>query len=83
MKDDEFTKLFAYMERKFSDIETALADKADKSDVTRVLDALDGIRGVVEDAEVERTAHSAQLTRHDETISDLGERVTALQQRAA
>lgn len=36
MKDDEFTKIFAYMERKFSDIEAALADEADKSDVTRV-----------------------------------------------
>lgn len=83
MKDDEFTKLFAYMERKFSDIEAALADKADKSDVTRVLNALDAIRGVVEDAETERTAHAAQLTRHEEAIVDIDERVTALQRRAA
>lgn len=47
MKDDEFTKLFAYMERKFSDIEAALADEADKSDVTRVLNGLFTIQGVV------------------------------------
>ena len=64
-------------------LKAALADKADKSDVTRVLNALDAIRGVVEDAETERTAHAAQLTRHEEAIVDIDERVTALQRRAA
>lgn len=71
------------MERKFSDVEASLVVKADKPDVTRVLNALDAIHGVVEGAEVERTAHAAQLTGHEEAIMDIDERVTALQRRAA
>jgi hypothetical protein len=41
MSQDEFTKLFRYMEQRFDRIDNTLEKKADKQDVERLLGAVD------------------------------------------
>lgn len=41
MKDDQFTKLFRYMEKRFDEIDKRLDIMATKDDISKVYDILD------------------------------------------
>ena len=41
MKDDQFTKLFRYMEKRFDEIDKRLDTMATKDDISKVYDILD------------------------------------------
>lgn len=64
MQDDEFTKLFRYMQQRFDELAESKVDKSDidglKSDLNRILKHLDALRTVTDD-ELERASLSQQV----------------------
>lgn len=68
-KDDQFTKLFKYLERRFGALEAQLADKADKADMACIYEALDTILTQQKIEEHERLAMRRQLERHERRIT--------------
>lgn len=42
MSDDQFTKLFQYMQNEFAGVNKKLDEKADKSDVDKIINIIDG-----------------------------------------
>jgi len=71
MSEDQFTKLFTYMERRFADLEFKLDAKADKVVVDRMLAALDHVLKRLESNEQERLVILHQLARHEQWIDQL------------
>jgi hypothetical protein len=65
MSQDEFTKLFKYMEKRFDSIDKTLEDKANKQDVKKLLDAVDSFAKRQEIDEDERLVMAHQLERLD------------------
>ena len=63
MNDDQFTKLFKYIEDFRGDITDRLDDKADKRDVERIMNALDAMTGTSSNSEIEQAARDAQFDR--------------------
>lgn len=61
MKDDQFTKLFRYMEKRFDEIDKHLDIVATKDDISKVYDILDQHTAMLEDL----TAETAALTSSD------------------
>ena len=61
MKDDQFTKLFRYMEKRFDEIDKHLDIVATKDDISKVYDILDQHTAMLEDL----TAENAALTSSD------------------
>lgn len=65
MSQDEFTKLFSYMQKHFEKIEAELKTKADAE---RMYITLDAILKNQETGEQERLAANSQLNRHERWI---------------
>ncbi|TWP22499.1 hypothetical protein EUA66_02545 [TM7 phylum sp. oral taxon 349] len=62
MKDDQFTKLFRYMEKRFDEIDKRLDTMATKDDISKVYDILDQHTAMLEDL----TAETAALKSSDD-----------------
>lgn len=62
MKDDQFTKLFRYMEKRFDEIDKHLDTMATKDDISKVYDILDQHTAMLEDL----TAETAALKSSDD-----------------
>jgi len=73
MSDDQFTKLFKYVERRFDEVEARLDARFDKQDarIDSILGALDAIAKNQEIEEHERLAMSHQLDRHERWIKQV------------
>jgi hypothetical protein len=71
MSQDEFTRLFKYMEERFDRIDKALEDKANKRDVERLLDAVDAFAKRQELNDDERIVMAHQLERLDKWVHEL------------
>lgn len=56
MKDDQFTKLFRYMEKRFDEIDKHLDIVATKDDISKVYDILDQHTAMLEDLTAETAA---------------------------
>ena len=56
MKDDQFTKLFKYMEKCFDEIDKRLDTMATKDDISKVYDILDQHTAMLEDLTAETAA---------------------------
>lgn len=56
MKDDQFTKLFRYMEKRFDEIDKRLDTMATKDDISKVYDILDQHTAMLEDLTAETAA---------------------------
>ncbi len=79
MKDDEFTKLFKYMQEGFAQMNERFETMQDSIDQLRGV--VDGLAGQYNTDLIERTAHASQLTRHEHSIDSLDGRVTVLEAR--
>ena len=62
MKDDQFTKLFRYMEKRFDEIDKRLDTMATKDDISKVYDILDQHTAMLEYL----TAETAALKSSDD-----------------
>jgi len=62
MSDDQFTKLFRYMEKRFDEIDKRLDTMATKDDISKVYDILDQHTAMLEDL----TAETAALKSSDD-----------------
>ncbi len=63
MNDDQFTKLFKYIEQRFGDIETKLDQKASQYSMDRLINTLDGFLKRLDDIETEQSARDMQFER--------------------
>ena len=63
MNDDQFTKLFKYIEEFRSEVNTKLDQKASQDSMERLLNTLDGFLKRLDDIETEQSARDLQFDR--------------------
>lgn len=68
MKDDQFTKLFRYMEKRFDEIDKHLDIVATKDDISKVYDILDQHTAMLEDLTAETSALKSSGNRQTRQI---------------
>lgn len=68
MGDDQFARLFRYMEERFGDIDQRLANMATKDDITKIYEILDKQAGILEGLQVEDTAATSSHLRLEKQI---------------
>lgn len=74
MNDDQFTKLFKYMEGRFNTIEEQLSHKAEKSDIDRLINTMDDSIRQITDNKTEQAARDAQWNRLIEWARDVSKK---------
>ena len=75
MREDQFTKLFKYMQKEFADIKKDLATKANASDMQTALGLLDTLAKRQEISDDERLVMAHQLTKIHEWVEQAAERI--------
>jgi DNA-binding ferritin-like protein len=65
MSDDQFTKLFKYMEKRFNEVDARFDTTADRSQVDRLQVAVDRIASRLDTDDTERAALTSQIDRHE------------------
>ena len=68
MKDDQFTKLFRYMEKRFDEIDKRLDTMATKDDISKVYNILDQHTAMLEDLTAETAALKSSDNRQTRQI---------------
>lgn len=68
MKDDQFTKLFRYMEKRFDEIDKHLDIVATKDDISKVYNILDQHTAMLEDLTAETAALKSSDNRQTRQI---------------
>ncbi len=68
MSQDEFTRLFLYIEKRFDKLEAKLSKKADAEPVYAALDAL---TKRLENVEHELAIHGYHLSRHETRLKEI------------
>ena len=63
MEDDQFTKLFKYIEAFRAEVNTKLDEKASQNSMERLLDTLDGFLKRLDDNESNQSARDLQFER--------------------
>ena len=63
MNDDQFTKLFKYVEKRFDGVEEKLDSKSDKADIHQLMDTIDAFIKRLDDSEIEQVSRDAQWER--------------------
>jgi hypothetical protein len=63
MNDDQFTKLFKYIEAFRTEVNEKLDQKASQGSMERLLDTLDGFVKRLDDADTEQSARDLQFER--------------------
>jgi hypothetical protein len=69
--DDQWTKLFAYLEERFDGVHAEIQDVRDE--VNGLRNTLDGIANRLDHDDTERTAMSSKLDRHGRWITQLAD----------
>lgn len=75
MKDDDFTRLFKYMEERFDRIDKALERKAEKDGIEQLLRAIDALAKRQEINEEERLVMAHQLERLNQWVHHLADKI--------
>lgn len=83
MSEDQFTKLFVYMQKHFGVIETQLENMATKDDIRQVYSILDEHREILDRVELKLAAMSNQASDHETWIEKAAPRVGVPYQRTA
>lgn len=73
--DEEFARLFSYMEQRHTDIEVHLQEKADKKDVDTIIKTLDQVIKNQEINTDERLVMGHQLDRHNRWLNQLAKKI--------
>ena len=68
MSDDQFTKLFRYMEKHFDEIDKRLDTMVTKDDISKVYDILDQHTAMLEDLTAETSALKSSDNRQTRQI---------------
>jgi septal ring factor EnvC (AmiA/AmiB activator) len=63
MSQDEFTKLFKYMENRFNSIDQKLDTKASQDSVDRLTNTIDSFVKRLDNAEIEQASRDLQFDR--------------------
>lgn len=63
MSEDQFIKLFKYMQEQFKLVNEKLDQKADKADVEAIIRAVDGLAGRASDMEFENAVRDKQQSK--------------------
>jgi hypothetical protein len=63
MSDDQFTKLFKYMNEQFDAVNKKLDEKASQDSVDRLINTVDGFAKRVDDYDIENAARDSQFSR--------------------
>lgn len=63
MNDDQFDKLFKYVERRFDTVEEKLDRKSEKADVEHLINTMDDFIRRITDSDDEQAARDAQWNR--------------------
>ncbi|HEU5376146.1 MAG TPA: hypothetical protein VFV38_11945 [Ktedonobacteraceae bacterium] len=77
MSADEFTKLFNYMEKRFSELEAKLDTRFDAIDkrIDHLINVIDNLAKRVEINDEERIVMAHQLERLDQWVHQLAEKI--------
>lgn len=75
MSEDEFTKLFQHMNKRFDVIDKKLENMATKDDINQILKHLDSIEKQLEISEAERLVMGHQLDRLDRWTHELSHKI--------
>jgi septal ring factor EnvC (AmiA/AmiB activator) len=63
MSEDQFTKLYKYMQGEFSEIKEELATKASQSSLDRLTATIDSFVKRLDDTEIEQSSRDLQFER--------------------
>ena len=63
MSDDQFTELYKYMQKEFSDIKSELSTKASQDSLDRLTNTIDSFVKRLDDAEIEQSSRDLQFER--------------------
>jgi len=63
MSEDQFTKLFKYMQDHFSEIEKKLDEKASQTSLDRLTNTIDSFVKRLDDSEIEQHSRDLQFER--------------------
>lgn len=63
MNEDQFTKLFKYMQEHFTDVEKKLDEKASQSSIDRLTNTIDSFIKRLNDADIEQSSRDLQFDR--------------------
>jgi hypothetical protein len=73
MSQDEFTKLFSYMQKEFSAINQQLDKTATKNQVDTLTGAIDGLAGLIRDYQQEMLMIANKVDRLEQWIHKIAE----------
>ncbi len=74
MAQDEFTKLFNHMNKRFDQLEKRLDDTASKDQFDILLKTLDGFLKRLDNIEADNVARDAQYARHDRWLHQIAQK---------
>ncbi len=63
MTDDQFTKLFKYMQEHFSEVEKKLDEKASQDSLDRLTNTIDSFVKRLDDSEIEQASRDYRFER--------------------
>jgi hypothetical protein len=81
MTSDQFDKLYKHMTERFDSLHDEVGDV--KNEVRGIYSHLDEIRGLLDTDELERSAQSVQLDRHESAIAEHDKALTGLLRKRA
>lgn len=74
MSDDQFTKLYAYMQEQFAIVNEKLDQKADKTDVDMLKNIIDGYAAKLDTYAMEMAAMQHKIDRLEKYIQVLADK---------
>jgi len=63
MKEDEFTKLFKYVQKRFDLMDQKMDDKSSQASLDRLTNTIDSFVKRLDDSEIEQVSRDAQFER--------------------
>ena len=75
MSDDQFTRLYTYMQDQFSELRTEVASKSSQDSVDRLTSAVDSFAKTIEHFEIELAARDHKINRLEKYIEVLAKKV--------